>query len=98
MADNQTDKMMEVSWEYKQGLRNLEQAVERMCNVTKLSPAIAESFLRGLNRDNVVRADFTDKTRNGRPALRGNTKKKPPTSWIEEEVIDEIDEDYFKGE
>ena len=70
MVDNQTDKMMEISWEYKQGLRNLEQAVTKLMGVTGLDRDIAESFLRGLNRDNIVRVDFNEKTRNGREARR----------------------------
>jgi hypothetical protein len=70
MVDNQTDKMMEISWEYKQGLRNLEQAVTKLMGVTGLDRDIAESFLRGLNRDNIMRVDFSKKTRNGREARR----------------------------
>ena len=70
MADNQTDKMMEISWEYKQGLRNLDQAVTKLMGVTGLDKDIAESFLRGLNRDNIMRVDFTKKTRDGREARR----------------------------
>jgi hypothetical protein len=70
MADNQTDKMMEISWEYKQGLRNLDQAVTKLMGVTGLDKDIAESFLRGLNRDNIMRVDFSKKTRNGREARR----------------------------
>jgi hypothetical protein len=31
---------------------------------------VAEVFLRGLNRDNIVRVDFNEKTRNGREARR----------------------------
>ena len=71
MVDNQTDKMMEVSWEYQEGLRNLEQAVDKMVQITGLDRSIAEVFLRGLNRDNILRIDFTEKTRNGREARRG---------------------------
>ena len=70
MVDNRTDKMMEISWEYKQGLRNLEQAVTKLMGVTGLDRDIAESFLRGLNRDNIMRVDFSKKTRNGREARR----------------------------
>jgi hypothetical protein len=70
MAYDQTDQMMEISWEYKQGLRNLEEAVDKMCCVTGLDPDVAEVFLRGLNRDNIVRVDFNEKTRNGREARR----------------------------
>jgi hypothetical protein len=71
VVDNQTDKMMEVSWEYQEGLRNLEQAVDKMVQITGLDRSIAEVFLRGLNRDNILRIDFTEKTRNGREARRG---------------------------
>lgn len=70
MASDQTDKMMEISWEYCQGLYNLEQAVDKMACLTGLDPDIAEVFLRGLNRDNIVRVDFSEKTRNGRQARR----------------------------
>jgi hypothetical protein len=63
MVDNQTDKMMEISWEYKQGLRNLEQAVTKLMGVTGLDRDIAETFLRGLNRDNIVVGDFRKKKR-----------------------------------
>tara|TARA_R110000803_G_scaffold151855_1_gene216883 strand:- start:2307 stop:2519 length:213 start_codon:yes stop_codon:yes gene_type:complete len=63
--------MMEVSWEYQEGLRNLEQAVDKMVQITGLDRSIAEVFLRGLNRDNILRIDFTEKTRNGREARRG---------------------------
>jgi len=70
MATDETDKMMEISWEYCQGLYNLEQAVDKMAGLTGLDADIAEVFLRGLNRDNIVRVDFSEKTRNGREARR----------------------------
>ena len=70
MAANQTDKIMEISWEYCQGLYTLEQAVDKMTGLTGLDTDIAEVFLRALNRDNIVRVDFSEKTRNGREARR----------------------------
>jgi hypothetical protein len=70
MVADQTKKMMEISWEYKQGLRNLEQAVTKMMGVTGLDRDLSESFLRGLNRDNIMRVDFSKKTRNGRETRR----------------------------
>lgn len=70
MVTDQSDQMMEVAWEYKQGLRNLEEAIDKMSCVTGLDPDIAEVFLRGLNRDNIMRVDFSEKTRNGRQARR----------------------------
>ena len=70
MVDDQTDKVMEVAWEYSKGLRNLEQAVDKMVCVTQLDPDVAETFLLGISRDNVLRVDFSKTTRNGREARR----------------------------
>lgn len=70
MATNKTDKMMEISWEYCKGLYNMEQATDKIVNLTGLSPNIAKVFLKALNRDNIVRVDFNEKTRNGREARR----------------------------
>ena len=70
MAKTEAEKMMEISWEYKNGLRNLDQAITKMMNVTGLDRDLSEQFLRGLNRDNIMRVDFSKKTRNGREAKR----------------------------
>ncbi len=70
MAKTEAEKMMEISWEYKNGLRNLDQAITKMMNVTGLNRDLSEQFLRGLNRDNIMRVDFSKKTRNGREARR----------------------------
>ncbi len=70
MAKTEAEKMMEISWEYKNGLRNLDQAITKMMNVTGLNRDLSEQFLRGLNRDNIMRVDFSKKTRNGREAKR----------------------------
>lgn len=65
-----TTDMLEVSWEYTQGLLTLIQAIEKMAKVSGLSQDVAESMLRGLNRDKIVRLDFNKKTRNGKEARR----------------------------
>lgn len=72
MATNETtEKLMELAWEYKKGLRNLESAVIKGSHISGFSPEITESFLKGLVRDNIMRVDFSEKTRNGREARRG---------------------------
>jgi len=77
MATNQTTKkLMELAWEYKQGLRDLESATVKGAHITGFTPEITEQFLRGLVRDNIMRVDFSEKTRNGREAKR-NAKPGP---------------------
>jgi len=72
MAENKTtEKLMELAWEYKKGLRNLESAVIKGSHISGFPPEITESFLKGLVRDNIMRVDFSGKTRNGREARRG---------------------------
>lgn len=69
-SDETTKKLMELAWEYKQGLRDLESATIKGSHLTGFTPEITEQFLRGLLRDNIVRVDFSKKTRNGREARR----------------------------
>jgi len=69
-TDETTEKLMELAWEYKKGLRSLESAVIKGSHITGFTPEITESFLKGLVRDNIVRVDFTKKTRDGREARR----------------------------
>jgi len=70
IRDVKTTEMLEVSWEYKENLLTLSQAIEKMAKVSGLSPDVAESMLRGLNRDKIVRLDFNKRTRNGKEARR----------------------------
>lgn len=69
-SDETTKKLMELAWEYKQGLRDLKSATVKGAHLTGFTPEITEQFLRGLLRDNIVRVDFSKKTRNGREARR----------------------------
>lgn len=72
MATNQTTKkLMELAWEYKQGLRDLDSAIIKGSHISGFTPDITEQFLRGLVRDNIMRVDFSEKTRNGKEARRG---------------------------
>jgi len=77
MATNETtEKLMELAWESKKGLRNLESAVVKGSHISGFTPELTETFLRGLIRDNIMRVDFSEKTRNGREAKR-NAKPGP---------------------
>ena len=69
--DKTTEKLMELAWEYKQGLRNMEEAVAKGSRLSGFTPDLTEQFLRGLVRDNIVQVDFTKKTRNGRETRQG---------------------------
>lgn len=70
VTDETTKKLMELAWEYKHGLRNMEEAVAKGSKISGFTPGITEQFLRGLVRDNIVRVDFSKKTRNGKEARR----------------------------
>jgi hypothetical protein len=70
VTDETTEKLMELAWEYKQGLRNLESAIVKGSHISGFTPEITEQFLRGLVRDNIMRIDFSKKTRNNREARR----------------------------
>jgi hypothetical protein len=70
VTDETTEKLMELAWEYKQGLRNLESAIIKGSHISGFTPEITEQFLRGLVRDNIMRVDFSKKTRNNREARR----------------------------
>jgi len=71
MATNETtEKLMELAWEYKKGLRDLESAIVKGSHISGFTPEVTEQFLRGLVRDNIMRVDFSKKTRNGREAKR----------------------------
>jgi hypothetical protein len=65
-----TEKLMELAWEYKHGLRDMKSAVIKGSYISGLDHDTTEMFLRGLLRDNIVRVDFSKKTRNGREARR----------------------------
>ena len=69
-TDETTKKLMELAWEYKYGLRNMEEAVAKGAKISGFTSEITEQFLRGLVRDNIVRVDFSKKTRNGKEARR----------------------------
>lgn len=69
-TDETTKKLMELAWEYKQGLRDMKSAIVKGSHITGFTPEITEQFLRGLVRDNIVRVDFSKKTRNNREARR----------------------------
>tara|TARA_R100000353_G_scaffold34563_1_gene27646 strand:+ start:341 stop:526 length:186 start_codon:yes stop_codon:yes gene_type:complete len=45
---------MNVLLDYKKGGLTLDQAVDRFGKLTGLTPDVAEKFIRGLGRDNVV--------------------------------------------
>jgi len=68
--DKTTEKLMELAWEYKHGLRDLDSAIIKGSHISGFTPDITEQFLRGLLRDNIMRVDFSKKTRNGREARR----------------------------
>jgi hypothetical protein len=70
VTNETTEKLMELAWEYKKGLRDLESAIIKGSHISGFTPEITESFLRGLVRDNIVRVDFSKKTRDGREARR----------------------------
>lgn len=70
VTDETTKKLMELAWEYKEGLRDLNSAIIKGSHISGFTPEITESFLKGLLRDNIVRVDFSKKTRDGREARR----------------------------
>ena len=53
-TDTKIAGSMNVLLDYKKGGLTLEQAVDRFRKLTGLTPDIADKFLRGLGRDNVV--------------------------------------------
>jgi len=69
-ADETTEKLMELAWEYKKGLRDLDSAIIKGSHITGFTPEITEQFLRGLVRDNIVVGDF---------------RKKRSTTWTHED-------------
>jgi len=70
VTDETTKKLVELAWEYKKGLRNMDEAVAKGSKISGFTPDLTEQFLRGLVRDNIMRVDFSEKTRNGREARR----------------------------
>lgn len=53
-ADAKIAGSIDVLIDYKKGGLTLEQAVDRFRKLTGLTPDVAEKFIRGLGRDNVV--------------------------------------------
>ena len=53
-TDTKIAGSMNVLLDYKKGGLTLNQAVERFGKLTGLTPDVAEKFIRGLGRDNVV--------------------------------------------
>tara|TARA_R100000005_G_C4913485_1_gene150078 strand:+ start:400 stop:618 length:219 start_codon:yes stop_codon:yes gene_type:complete len=53
-ADPKIAGSIDVLIDYKKGGLTLAQAVDRFRKLTGLTPDVAEKFLRGLGRDNVV--------------------------------------------
>lgn len=66
-TDQTTEKLMELAWEYKKGLRDLDSAIVKGSHITGFTPELTETFLRGLIRDNIVVGQF---------------RKKKPTTWM----------------
>lgn len=58
------DEMMEISWRYTQCDLNLKEAAWLIEVKAGLDREIAESFLKGLTRDNVRSIDFANKDAN----------------------------------
>ena len=56
--------MITISWRYSQGTLNLEDATWLIQLKTGLDAEIAENFLKGLTRNNVIRLDFRDEETN----------------------------------
>lgn len=63
VADETIKKLMELAYEYKQGLRTLDSAVIKGSHITGFDPDVTRSFLKGLKRDNIVAVDFREKKR-----------------------------------
>ena len=53
-ADTKITGSIDVLIDYKKGGLTLAQAVDRFRKLTGLTPDVAEKFIRGLGRDNVV--------------------------------------------
>lgn len=53
-TDTKIAGSMNVLLDYKKGGLTLDQAVDRFGKLTGLTPDVAEKFIRGLGRDNVV--------------------------------------------
>ena len=53
-TDTKIAGSMNVLLDYKKGGLTLDQAVDRFGRLTGLTPDVAEKFIRGLGRDNVV--------------------------------------------
>ena len=53
-ADTKIAGSIDVLIDYKKGGLTLAQAVDRFRKLTGLTPDVAEKFIRGLGRDNVV--------------------------------------------
>ena len=53
-ADAKIAGSIDVLIDYKKGGLTLEQAVDRFRKLTGLTPDVAEKFIRGLGRDNVI--------------------------------------------
>ena len=53
-TDTKIAGSMNVLLDYKKGGLPLDQAVDRFGRLTGLTPDVAEKFIRGLGRDNVV--------------------------------------------
>ena len=51
--------MMEISWRYTQGELNLKEAAWLIHLKTDLDQDLAETFLKGLTRNNVSEVDFS---------------------------------------
>ena len=52
-----SDALMEICWAYKKGWINLDNASAQIVVRIGLSEDVADSFLKGLPRDNVVRLE-----------------------------------------
>jgi len=57
----EVDQMMEISWRYTQCDLNLKEAAWLIHVKTGLDQDLAETFLKGLTRDNVKEVDFSQK-------------------------------------
>ena len=53
-TDTKIAGSMNVLLDYKKGGLTLDQAVDRFGKLTGLTPDVAEKFIRGLGRDNVI--------------------------------------------
>lgn len=61
-----SDVLMEICWAYKKGWINLDNAIAQIVDRVGLSEDVADSFLKGLPRENVIRLE---------PDTDGNHKK-----------------------